>query len=247
MVSGIPERLTEFTRNFVHGKPSKEICSHRRSLLVVQLLQALLDPALRSVRSCNTGGSPDDGAGLWRVCMRIGEVAFGRNLVLRHTAASWYALRGKGLAPSPRLRPCSAVPNTPSEIHPANTGRREPETRGDCLWLPPGTNLRQEESEAGPEREAVSRRSSLPLTCRLDKHLATERRGWGQRQTRVQHERSAASEGQHTTDLYEMKDQQTCRSKVYFFVAVVQLGPRLRSARSPRLILCERFTSILCL
>ena len=45
MVSGIPERLTEFTRNFVHGKPSEEIRRHGGSLLVVQLLQTLLNEA----------------------------------------------------------------------------------------------------------------------------------------------------------------------------------------------------------
>jgi hypothetical protein len=43
MVSGIPERLTEFARDFVHGKPSEEIRRHGRSLLIVQLLQTLLN------------------------------------------------------------------------------------------------------------------------------------------------------------------------------------------------------------
>jgi hypothetical protein len=42
---GVSERLTQFMRNFVHGKPPKEIRRHGRSLLVVQLLQTLLNEA----------------------------------------------------------------------------------------------------------------------------------------------------------------------------------------------------------
>jgi hypothetical protein len=45
VVPGISERLAEFPRNFVHREPSKEIRRHRRSLLVVQLLQTLLNEA----------------------------------------------------------------------------------------------------------------------------------------------------------------------------------------------------------
>ena len=55
MVSGIPERLTEFTRNFVHRKPSEEIRRHGRSLLVVQLLQTLLNEPC-SLFERQTGG-----------------------------------------------------------------------------------------------------------------------------------------------------------------------------------------------
>src|ERR1700730_1356883 len=107
--------------------------------------------------------------------MRIEEAVSGRSLVARRTATSWCALQGKGLVPSPRLPHCSAAPNTPSEIRPANTGQREPETRRDCPWLLPGTILHQGGSEGIPGREAFSRRSSLPLTCRLDKHRTLER------------------------------------------------------------------------
>jgi hypothetical protein len=42
------------------------------------------------------------------------------------------------------------------------------------------------------------------------------------------------SEGQHTTDLYEMEDQDACRGEEYFFAAVVQSSPHSRSARSAR-------------
>src|SRR5271155_3735915 len=55
MVPGIPERLTEFTRNLVHGKPSEEIRRHGRSLLVVQLLQTLLNKPCSLFRR-QTGG-----------------------------------------------------------------------------------------------------------------------------------------------------------------------------------------------
>src|SRR5882724_8492073 len=56
------------------------------------------------------------------------------------------------------------------------------------------------------------------------------RRQW----TVAQHEQSTTSERQHTTDLYEMKEQCACRNQVYFSVAMVQRSSRLRSAQSPR-------------
>src|SRR5580692_3400113 len=182
----------------------------------IHLARELPARALRAVRSCNTAGFPGGAAGRWRVYMRIGEAVFGRNLVARQTAASWCALPEKDLVPGPRLRPCSVARNTPSEIHPANTGQREPERQRDCLWLLPGTILRRGESEAVQERDAVSRRSSLPLTCWLDKRLTTERPGRCQRDTLHQYQRSTTSEGQSTSDLYEMKEQDTCRTKFIF-------------------------------
>src|SRR5262249_15453518 len=121
------------------------------------LLRAMKDRPHRTPRWNRNGGFLVAVAGRSHACTHSEEAACGTNLCARQSAASSRALRGKVLAPGPRLLLHRGSLHVPTEIPAANSDRTARDMLLDCLALIPDTAVHPEDAGVVPRYAADSR------------------------------------------------------------------------------------------